>query len=91
MDSAFLLLKHIQILRKTSNFSISDENFCMCTKHFASHCMQQIGNVLITSGLYSGTSSLRERNHIVNWEERTDTSSLSTVWNPILSYVPLGS
>ena len=38
MHRALLLLQHIQILMKTINFSISYGNFCMCTKHFASHC-----------------------------------------------------
>ena len=36
--SAVLLLQRIQILMKTINFSISYDNFCVCTKHFASHC-----------------------------------------------------
>ena len=39
MHSALLLLQHIQILMKIINFSISYGNFCMCTKHFASHCI----------------------------------------------------
>ena len=38
MHSALLLLQHIQILTKTINFSISYNNFCICTKHFASNC-----------------------------------------------------
>ena len=37
MHSALLLLQHVQILMKNINFSISYGNFCMCTKHFASH------------------------------------------------------
>ena len=39
MHSALLFLQHIQILMKTINFLISYDNFCMCTKHFASHCI----------------------------------------------------
>ena len=39
MHSALLLLQNIQILMKTISFSINYGNFCMCTKHFGSHCM----------------------------------------------------
>ena len=50
MHSELLLLQHIQILMKTISFSISYGNFCMCTKHFASHCRmlkdQRIGFLL---------------------------------------------
>ena len=37
MHTTLLLLQHIQILMKNINFSTSYGNFCMFTKHFASH------------------------------------------------------
>ena len=53
MHSTLLLLRHIQILMKTINFSISYGNFCMCTKHFVSQLYAQHSSSANTHGSFT--------------------------------------